>query len=104
MGLSLLFKALSDDRRREILRRLARGDMNAGEIAGVFDLSWPTVSHHLNVLKEAGLVLDVKKGQHVIYSLNTTVFHDITGFIFEMLGSMTDRKSAKGKGADVSGK
>lgn len=92
MGLNALFKALGDETRREILRRLARGDMTAGEIAAAFDLSWPTISHHLNVLKEAGLVQDEKRGQHVIYSLNTTVFQDITGWLFEMLGTITERR------------
>lgn len=44
MKLNLLFKALGEEKRREILRLLARGDLTAGEIAGEFDLSWPTVS------------------------------------------------------------
>ncbi|MGQ9825883.1 MAG: autorepressor SdpR family transcription factor [Desulfotomaculales bacterium] len=92
MGLNTLFKALGDETRREILRRLARGDMTAGEIAAAFDLSWPTISHHLNVLKEAGLVKDEKRGQHVVYSLNTTVFQDITGWLFDILGTITEKR------------
>ncbi|CEP69101.1 HTH ArsR-type DNA-binding domain [Moorella glycerini] len=95
MGLNALFKALGDETRREILRRLARGDMSAGEIAAAFDLSWPTISHHLSVLKEAGLVQDEKKGQYVIYSLNTTVFQDIAGWLFDLLGTITERQPAK---------
>ncbi|WP_258358971.1 autorepressor SdpR family transcription factor [Moorella sulfitireducens (nom. illeg.)] len=85
-----LFKALGDGTRREILRRLAKGDMAAGEIAAAFNLSWPTISHHLHVLKETGLVQVEKKGQYVIYSLNTTVFQDIAGWLFEMLGIITE--------------
>lgn len=92
MALNTLFKALGDETRREILRRLAQGDMTAGEIAAAFDLTWPTISHHLSVLKEAGLVQDEKRGQHVIYSLNTTVFQDITGWLFRILGTMTERR------------
>ncbi|GEA14035.1 MAG: hypothetical protein PWR22_1870 [Moorella sp. (in: firmicutes)] len=95
MGLNTLFKALGDDTRREILRRLAKGDMAAGEIAAAFDLSWPTISHHLSVLKEAGLVQDEKRGQYVIYSLNTTVFQDIAGWLFDLLGTITERQPAK---------
>ncbi|BCV22605.1 MAG: hypothetical protein PWP41_1871 [Moorella sp. (in: firmicutes)] len=95
MGLNTLFKALGDETRREILRRLARGDMAAGEIAAAFELSWPTISHHLNVLKEAGLVQDEKRGQYVIYSLNTTVLQDITGWLFDMLGIITASKPGK---------
>lgn len=97
MGLNALFKALGDETRREILRRLARRDMAAGEIAAAFDLSWPTISHHLGVLKEAGLVQDEKKGQYVIYSLNTTVFQDITGWLFDMLGIITESKPPKNR-------
>jgi len=92
VALNTLFKALGDETRREILRRLAQGDMTAGEIAAAFDLTWPTISHHLSVLKEAGLVQDEKRGQHVIYSLNTTVFQDITGWLFRILGTMTERR------------
>jgi len=95
MGLNTLFKALGDDTRREILRRLAHGDMPAGEIAAAFALSWPTISHHLNVLKEAGLVQDEKRGQYVIYSLNTTVLQDIAGWLFDMLGIMAEKKPGK---------
>lgn len=92
MGLSAVFKALGDETRREILRLLARGDMTAGEIAQSFTLSRPTISHHLNVLKEAGLVLEERRGQHVIYSLNTTVFQQLTGWLFEILHSITSRE------------
>lgn len=95
MGLNTLFKALGDDTRREILRCLAQGDMTAGEIAKTFSQSWPTISHHLKILKEANLVIDEKKGQYVIYSLNTTVFQDITGWVFQILGSLTERKPGK---------
>lgn len=97
MGLSMVFKALGDDTRREILRLLARGDMTAGEIARAFSLSRPTISHHLHILKEAGLVADEKRGQFVVYSLNTTVFQDVTGWVFEMLSSLTGRDRYKGR-------
>ncbi|MDI6906615.1 MAG: autorepressor SdpR family transcription factor [Thermoanaerobacterales bacterium] len=90
MGLNALFKALSDETRREILRLLAaRGDLAAGEIADAFPLSRPTISHHLNVLKDAGLILDERRGQHIIYSLNTTVFQDLSGWLFAMVQSVT---------------
>jgi len=72
-----VFKALNDPVRREILEMLRKKDMTAGDIASCFHLSWPTVSHHLELLKRADLVLSIKEGQFVTYSLNTTVMDEI---------------------------
>lgn len=86
-----LFKALSDGTRREILNLLKERDMTAGEIADKFDISKPSISHHLQVLKNADLVLDERSGQNIIYSLNITVFQEVVGFFLEM----TDRGEKK---------
>ena len=72
--------AVSDKSRREILDLLRKRDMSAGEIADNFNISKPSISHHLNILKNAGLVEFEKKGQSLIYSINTTVFQDIMTF------------------------
>ena len=77
------FKALSDPTRRRILELLAVRDMTAGEIAGCFDISKPSISHHLNTLKAAGLVLDERNGQNIIYSLNMTVFQELMKWFFD---------------------
>lgn len=77
------FKALSDPTRRRILELLSDRDMTAGEIAGHFDITKPSVSHHLNALKAAGLILDERKGQNIIYSLNTTVFQELIKWFFD---------------------
>ena len=71
-----VWSALSDATRREILTMLRDGDMTAGEIADRFALSKPTVSHHLNILKQAGLITGEKRAQTMTYRLNTTVFQD----------------------------
>lgn len=71
-----VWSALSDATRREILTMLRDGDMTAGEIADRFALSKPTVSHHLNILKQAGLITGEKRAQTITYRLNTTVFQD----------------------------
>ncbi|WP_066498572.1 autorepressor SdpR family transcription factor [Abyssisolibacter fermentans] len=71
------FKALSDPTRRKILEMLHDEDLTAGEIAEGFNMSKPSISHHLNILKNAELVLWEKKGQNIYYSLNTTAFQDI---------------------------
>lgn len=80
------FKALSDPTRRRILEMLAKeGDMDAGEIASRFDISAPSVSHHLSILKSAGLVLDTRQGQHILYSINTTVFQEVVKWVFDIM-------------------
>jgi ArsR family transcriptional regulator len=89
---NLVFKALSDPTRREILRLLRHGDRNAGEIAGRFDISKPSISHHLNQLKQARLVIDVRHGQNIVYSLNTTVFQDALGWMLDLAGKETASK------------
>ncbi|MDI3328535.1 MAG: autorepressor SdpR family transcription factor [Alicyclobacillaceae bacterium] len=81
------FKALSDPTRRKILRLLRSGDLTAGEIAGHFSLTKPSISHHLNVLKQARLVLDERRGQQIVYSLNTTVLQDVMGWLLDVIGS-----------------
>lgn len=63
------FKALASEPRRRILNHLAGGPMTVGEIAEKFDMATPSISKHLSVLKEAGLVHEQKRGQFVIYSV-----------------------------------
>ena len=74
------FKALADPTRRRILELLKSGDLTAGELAAHFDISKPTLSHHLATLKAAGLVTDERHGQNIVYSLNTTVMQDLIGW------------------------
>lgn len=82
--LSKFFKALSDQTRREILRLLERHPRSVGEIVDHFELSQPTISRHLSVLREADLVIDQRRGQHVIYRLNAATLTDsILGFFSE---------------------
>jgi DNA-binding transcriptional ArsR family regulator len=85
MPLGLAFKALADKTRREILRLLRERDLTAGEIADRFEHTKPTISHHLNVLKQADLVQDVRRGQNIVYSLNTTVFQEAAAWFIAVL-------------------
>jgi ArsR family transcriptional regulator len=75
------FKALSDKTRREILLMLKDGDMSAGEIADRFSTTHATISHHLKMLRDTGLVSVKRQGQSMIYSLNTTVFQDLMAWL-----------------------
>lgn len=77
MAIDETMRALADPTRREILRLLGHGDLTAGEIAGSFSISAPSVSHHLSVLKAAGLVQATRDGRSIVYSLDTTVFQDM---------------------------
>ena len=73
---SLVFKALADPTRRAILDRLREGDLNAGDLAAGFEIGKASISHHLNLLKQAGLVKARRQGQRQIYTLHTTVFQE----------------------------
>ena len=77
------FKALSDPTRREILKLLRSGPKTSGEIAEEFPTAWATVSRHLAVLRDSGLILSERSGQQVIYELNTTVFEDVVNHLMD---------------------
>lgn len=79
-----VFKALNDPIRREILELLKERDMIAGEIADHFNNTKPSISHHLGLLKQADLVIGVKNGQYVNYSLNKTVLDDIIQWLMSI--------------------
>ena len=79
-----VFKALNDPIRREILDLLNEKEMNAGEIANHFNITKPSISYHLDLLKQADLVVSVKNGQYVNYSLNKTVVEDIIQWLMSI--------------------
>jgi DNA-binding transcriptional ArsR family regulator len=71
------FRALGDETRSEILKMLRSGPRTSGEIADHFHSSWPTISRHLSILRDAGLVITERKGQEIYYELNSSVFQDL---------------------------
>ena len=79
-----LFKALNDETRRRIVDLLKDKDMNAGEISNHFNISKPSISHHLDILKRADLISSEKKGQFVQYSLNTSILEDLLSWILTL--------------------
>lgn len=79
--MNAIFKALNDVTRREILQLLKVKDLSAGEIADHFNISKPSISHHLDILKRADLITFEKNGQFIIYSINTTVMEDVLQWI-----------------------
>lgn len=82
--MNIIFKALNDPIRREILEVLKESDMSAGDIADRFKIGKPTISHHLDLLRQANLVTSEKNGQFIIYTLNTTVLDEIMKWLVEL--------------------
>ncbi|MBL6647693.1 MAG: winged helix-turn-helix transcriptional regulator [Flavobacteriaceae bacterium] len=82
--MNYLFKALNDETRRQIIELLKGKDMNAGEIAEQFNISKPSISHHLDILKRADLITSEKKGQFVEYSLNTSILEDLLQWVLKL--------------------
>ena len=87
------YKALADPTRRKILELLRDRDHTAGEIADEFPIAFASVSHHLGILKDAELVLATREGQHIRYSLNTTVFQELVQNII----GLAQRKGGRAK-------
>jgi len=85
-----VFKALAHPVRRSIVAMLRRGPMSSGDIAAAFDMAWPTVTGHLNALKDAGLVDAEKDGTSVRYRLNISAAEEAVGFLMEMMRAGVD--------------
>ena len=79
-------KALSDPTRRKILEILKKGPATAGQLGQQFDMTGATMSHHLSILKKAGLVHDEKKGTFIYYEINTSVMEDLLSWIVSFTG------------------
>jgi ArsR family transcriptional regulator len=94
MSQQSVFKALADPTRREILRTLKKGSATAGELAEKFTISRASLSHHFGILKTAGLLRDQRRGQHIVYSLNTTVMEEVAVLVMDLVGG-SDTKRRK---------
>lgn len=85
-----VFKALNDPTRRKILQMLQDKDLSAGEIADGFDISKPSISHHLDILRQAKLIDRERDGQYIRYSINTTVLEEAANWFLEMVNKNRD--------------
>jgi len=83
--LNTTFKALNDPTRRRILELLREKNLTAGEIADHFEMTKPSISNHLNLLKQADLVSSRREGQFIVYAINATVIDDIIGWLTQFL-------------------
>jgi DNA-binding transcriptional ArsR family regulator len=95
-----VFKALASEPRRRILNHLAGGPMTVGEIADKFDMALPSISKHLSILKEAGLVHEQRRGQFILYSvapdhLANLLYGFLTPFYPDARRIASERKTKK---------
>jgi len=81
-----VYEALAHPVRRKIIQLLSKGPLSAGEIASHFDYAQPTITGHLNVLKEAGLVYSVRDKNNIIYYLNTSIIEHLVVEILDLVG------------------
>ncbi len=79
-----VFKALNDETRRKIVELLKEKELNAGEISKEFAISKPSISHHLDLLRRAGLISSEKRGQYIYYSLNTSIVEDLISWLLSL--------------------
>ena len=91
--MNYIFKALNDPTRREILMLLKEQDLTAGEIAEKFNISKPSISHHLDLLKRADLVSSEKKGQFIHYSINTSIVEDLLQWVLTLKSNHNENRA-----------
>lgn len=85
--MNILFKALSHPVRRRIIAMLRAAPLASGDIAAAFDMSWPTITGHLNALKEAGLVSPERRGQTILYRLEISAIEEAMAFLMDIVGT-----------------
>jgi ArsR family transcriptional regulator, arsenate/arsenite/antimonite-responsive transcriptional repressor len=79
-----LFRAIADPTRRQILKLLQTGSLTAGQLADAFPMTRGSMSHHFNALKSADLVRTERRGQQIVYSLNTSVVEDAAALLADL--------------------
>ena len=92
LGFAETFKALSDPTRREILNLLRDGPMSAGQIVEQFNMTGASISHHLTILKHAGIIDDEKRGKYIYYYLNSSVLDDVLNWMLSLKGDEPDER------------
>lgn len=91
-----IFKAISDPTRRQVLKLLHGGSQTAGQLADAFDVSKASMSHHFAVLKAADLIRSERRGQQIVYTLNTTVLQDAAALLLDLVPRRAPRRGGAG--------
>jgi len=87
-----VFKALGDPNRRKILDLLKKKDLTAGEIVESFNISGPSISHHLDILRKSNLISSEKQGQFIVYSINTSELDELIKWAYTLSGKKKTKK------------
>jgi len=90
-----IFKALADRTRQDILELLAKGDMNVTDICSAFHTSQPTISHHLQILRNCGFVDSRKEGKNVYYYVRQEIIDDVFGAVIKKMRVRIVREKGK---------
>lgn len=85
-GPDSVFRALADPTRRDIVKLLRKTALSSGEIAARFDATWPTISRHLGILRDAGVITAERNGNRITYELNATVLHELVEHLLDWTG------------------
>ncbi|MGI5493428.1 metalloregulator ArsR/SmtB family transcription factor [Microtetraspora malaysiensis] len=94
--MNLVYEALAHPTRRQIIALLRQGDLPAGEIAAHFDIAKPTLSGHLRVLREAGLVIGERHGTSIVYSLQLSLLEESLAALLDLFKIDSARSSEPG--------
>jgi len=86
------YAALADETRRAILALLRKGSLPAGDIAAAFELSKPTISHHLKVLETAGLVRSERRGTSIVYTLQTNALEELAQGLLDLASGLSRKR------------
>jgi DNA-binding transcriptional ArsR family regulator len=100
MSAQEVFKAISDPSRRKILKILKEGSRTAGELAGEFEITKGSLSHHFNILKAAGLVRCERRGQQIVYSLNLSVVEETASLLLDLFGAKPESGTGTQNGGE----
>jgi len=87
--LNTVYKALAHPTRRQVLALLRQSPLLAGELADRFEMSWPSLSRHLGVLKDAELITAERQGTKLLYRINTSVVEDAASALLALAGAQT---------------
>jgi ArsR family transcriptional regulator, arsenate/arsenite/antimonite-responsive transcriptional repressor len=92
-----VLKAVGHAKRFRMIREIgAAGELSCGQIGNLFDLSQPTISHHLKILVEAGVLVVRESGQHRFVSVNLPLLNDVAWFLPGRLQTKPSRPNGTG--------
>jgi ArsR family transcriptional regulator len=92
-GLIKVLKALADRNRIQMTRAIAAaGELSCGQVKALFHLSQPTISHHLKILADAGVITVREAGQHRFISVNLDLIHEIADVLPGSVDATAARK------------